>query len=85
MSLLEEAPVQRRPTYEGSEVEHQWVIKVRNDFISGLSVDQSIPGRILGYGTIVVNGEGDESVGFPYIRDPQGLRNTIQSHLAEAA
>ena len=60
-------------------------LEVRNDFISGLSVDQSIPGRILGYGTIVVNGEGDESVGFPYIRDPQGLRNTIQSHLAEAA
>jgi DNA-binding phage protein len=26
VSLLEEVPVQRRSTYEGAEVEHQWVI-----------------------------------------------------------
>lgn len=26
VSLLEEVPVQRRSTYEGSEVRHQWVI-----------------------------------------------------------
>ena len=66
-------------------------VEVKKDSISGLSVDQSIPGRILGYGTvtvigdgIAVSGEGD-GLGFNYVGKPKELRNTVQSHLAETS
>jgi len=58
-------------------------MEFRNEFVSGLSVDQSILGRILNYGTIIVDGEGDDDVGISYVKNPQELRNTVQGHLAE--
>jgi uncharacterized membrane protein YdbT with pleckstrin-like domain len=58
-------------------------LEMRNDFISGVAVDQSILGRILNYGTVEIRGDGADNVGFQYIKDPKDLRNNIQEHLAD--
>lgn len=59
-------------------------LDVRNDSISGVSVDQSIVGRTLGYGTVEIIGKGtDDPIGFDYLKDPQEMRNTIQGYLSE--
>jgi uncharacterized membrane protein YdbT with pleckstrin-like domain len=58
-------------------------LEMRNDFISGVAVDQSILGRILNYGTVEVRGGGFDAVGFHYIKRPKELRNTIQEYLAD--
>lgn len=60
-------------------------IELRNESVSGLSVNQSILGRILGYGTVGVDGEGDDDIGLSYVKDPQNMRNTVQEYLADAA
>lgn len=56
-------------------------LDVRNDFVSGLMVNQSILGRVLNYGTVVVQGGGSD-VGFNYIKEPQKLRNAVQEYLS---
>jgi uncharacterized membrane protein YdbT with pleckstrin-like domain len=57
-------------------------LDVRNAFVTGLTVNQSIFGRILDYGTVVIKGRGGD-VGFKYIKQPQKLRNTVQSYLGD--
>ena len=57
-------------------------LDLRNGFVSGLKVNQSIFGRILNYGTVVVRGDGDD-VGFSYIKEPQKIRNEVQGYLAD--
>ena len=59
-------------------------LDVRKDFVSGLTFNQSILGRIMDYGTVVVRGGGGD-VGFSYIKEPQKFRNTVQGYLAGAA
>ena len=59
-------------------------LDVRNGFVSGLTVNQSILGRVLNYGTVIVRG-GGEDVGFNFIKEPQKLRNEVQGHLATPA
>ncbi len=53
-------------------------------FVSGVIVNQSILGRMLNYGTIVVRGGGN-TVPFPYIQDPLKFRNTVQGQLTGGA
>jgi uncharacterized membrane protein YdbT with pleckstrin-like domain len=55
-------------------------LDVRHGFVSGVTVDQSIAGRMLNYGTVQVRGHGD--VEFDYVKNPLAFRNTVQGHLA---
>ena len=45
--------------------------------VESVDVDQSIMGRILGYGTIEVRGTGGSLEPFPNISDPLGFRSYI--------
>jgi hypothetical protein len=47
--------------------------------IEGLRVNQSILGRIFGYGTVKVEGTGVDSVTTPAIADPVGFVRAIQT------
>jgi Bacterial PH domain len=47
--------------------------------IEGLRVNQSILGRIFGYGTIKIEGTGVDSVTTPAIADPVGFVRAIQT------
>lgn len=42
--------------------------------VEGFSVDQSILGRILNFGTVTVTGTGGMAAPIPYIRDPLAFR-----------
>lgn len=57
-------------------------LEMRNEFLSGVAVSQSIPGRVLNYGEIEVRGEGVDSADFEYVKKPEELRNTVQEYLA---
>ena len=46
--------------------------------VETIGVDQSILGRILGYGTIVVIGTGGTRESFKAIADPLGFRHQVQ-------
>ena len=46
--------------------------------VETIGVDQSILGRILGYGTIVVIGTGGTREPFKAIADPLGFRHQVQ-------
>ncbi len=45
------------------------------------AVDQSIVGRMLGYGTLTITGTGGTDEGFPRISDPLEFRRQIQSQV----
>jgi hypothetical protein len=48
--------------------------------VESFNVHQSIPGRLLGYGTLSVNGTGGVRVVIPNIDNPLGFRrNAIQA------
>ena len=47
--------------------------------IEGVQVDQSIFGRLLGYGTVRIEGTGVDSVTTPAIADPVGFVRAIQT------
>jgi uncharacterized membrane protein YdbT with pleckstrin-like domain len=47
------------------------------DKVASVEVDQSILGRILGYGTIAIMGAGQSIENLRNIADPIGLRNAI--------
>jgi hypothetical protein len=46
-----------------------------------VAVDQSIMGRMLGYGTLTITGTGGTDEGFPRIADPLEFRRQIQSQV----
>jgi len=46
--------------------------------IETINVDQSVLGRLLGYGTVTVTGTGVSAVGFPRIADPLGFKRAIE-------
>ncbi len=49
--------------------------------IEGISVNQGLLGRVLGYGTIVVNGSGGTKEKFPSIREPFEFRKQVQAQV----
>jgi uncharacterized membrane protein YdbT with pleckstrin-like domain len=49
--------------------------------IEAVAVDQSIVGRMLGYGTLTITGTGGTDEGFPRIADPLEFRRQIQSQV----
>jgi membrane protein YdbS with pleckstrin-like domain len=49
--------------------------------VEAISVDQGIPGRVLGYGTIVLTGTGGTEESFPRIAAPLEFRRQIQSQV----
>ncbi|MDD4355643.1 MAG: PH domain-containing protein [Smithellaceae bacterium] len=51
--------------------------------IESINVIQSVPGRILGYGTIVVMGTGSTRDPFVFIRDPLEFRRKFLEFRAE--
>src|SRR5713226_6861409 len=50
--------------------------------VEGIGVDQSILGRILGYGTITVSGVGGTKEAFRTISSPLEFRRQVQASLA---
>jgi len=50
--------------------------------VEGIGVDQSVLGRILGYGTITVSGVGGTKEAFPMITSPLEFRRQVQASLA---
>jgi hypothetical protein len=63
----------------------QGSLDVRNAFVTGVSVEQGLFGRMLNYGTVSVNGNDGSSFGFKYTKDPMNLRNVVQGYLADNA
>jgi len=53
--------------------------------IEGVKVSQSLLGRIFGYGTLKIEGTGDDSVDIPNIDDPVGFRRAIETAKGLAA
>jgi len=47
--------------------------------IEGVRVNQGIWGRLFGYGTLIIEGTGDDSVAIPNIDDPVGFRRAIET------
>jgi len=50
--------------------------------VEGIGVDQSVLGRILGYGTITVSGVGGTKESFRMISNPLEFRRQVQASLA---
>ena len=46
--------------------------------IEGVDVHQTIPGRIFGYGNIVISGTGTQQVGFWKVNNPLEVKKTLQ-------
>ena len=51
--------------------------------ITGCNFDQTILGRILGYGTIIVHGAGGDISPFDVVSDPQGFHKALISVLGK--
>lgn len=51
--------------------------------IENIAVDQDIPGRILGYGTITITGTGGTREGFPRISAPMEFRRQVHAQIVE--
>jgi hypothetical protein len=47
------------------------------DQVESVDVDQSIPGRLLGYGDVTINGVGEGKETIALIGSPLQFRNTI--------
>jgi uncharacterized membrane protein YdbT with pleckstrin-like domain len=50
--------------------------------VEGIGVDQNIPGRIIGYGTIIVTGTGGTKESFKNIVNPLEFRKQVQQSLS---
>ncbi|MDD2763597.1 MAG: PH domain-containing protein [Opitutaceae bacterium] len=49
--------------------------------VEGITVDQSILGRMFNFGTIVVGGTGGSKTPFPKIADPMRFRREVQEQI----
>ncbi len=47
--------------------------------IETVEIDQGVPGRIFGFGTVTVTGRGLSNVVFKTVRDPMGVKRRIES------
>jgi uncharacterized membrane protein YdbT with pleckstrin-like domain len=52
-------------------------IEIHMDKVESVDVDQSVPGRIFGYGTIVIHGTGSSTEPLRMIESPIALRNQV--------
>jgi uncharacterized membrane protein YdbT with pleckstrin-like domain len=59
-------------------------IELSHSKVESLIVDQSIPGRIFGYGTIVVNGTGGGKTPIPNIAQPLAFRRAAMDLMDDA-
>ncbi len=81
------APLVARGTSEFAVTNRRVIIKVglvsrrtvelNLEKVESIGVDQTILGRIFGYGTIVVVGTGGTREPFPSIADPMGFRRAV--------
>lgn len=81
------APLVARATSEFAVTNRRVIIKVglvsrrtvelNLEKVESIGVEQTIPGRILGYGTIVVVGTGGTKEPFRGIGDPMGFRRAV--------
>lgn len=53
--------------------------------VEGISVDQGIFGRMLGFGTIVVGGTGGSKTPFHKIDDPMQFRRVVQEQIEKSS
>ena len=51
----------------------------RREIIEGVRVSQGIWGRLFGYGSLRVEGTGDDHIDIPDIDDPVGFRRAIET------
>jgi uncharacterized membrane protein YdbT with pleckstrin-like domain len=51
--------------------------------VEAIAVDQTIPGRILGFGTITITGTGGTKESFPRISAPMEFRRQVQAQIVE--
>ena len=52
-------------------------VEMHMDKVESVDVDQSVPGRIFGYGTIVIHGTGSSTEPLRMIESPIALRNQV--------
>jgi len=52
--------------------------EINSASVEGVEVQQSVPGRLLGYGTIAVKGTGGGLAPIPNVDDPIGFRNHVR-------
>lgn len=81
------APLVARATSEFAVTNRRVIIKVglvsrrtvelNLEKVESIGVEQTILGRIFGYGTIVVVGTGGTKEPFPRIADPMGFRRAV--------
>ena len=60
------------------------VIEVRNDKIEGVTVNQSILGRMFDYGTIGIRGSGQTEVPIENVSDPLAFRRAVDSAISRS-
>ena len=56
-------------------------IEINLSQIEGLNVDQSLLGRLLNYGNIIVGGTGGKKSPIKYIKEPLDFRRTVNEQL----
>ncbi len=79
--ITEFAVTNRRVIYKKGFI-NRHTVEMNMDKVQSVEVDQSIAGRLLGYGTIHVMGTGSDEgsvIYMPSVGDPIGLRNAITS------
>ncbi len=60
-----------------SGVVRRHCVDVQNGKVEGLTYDQGLIGRMLGYGSIVVRGTGIGAVPIPYIAAPEAFKREV--------
>lgn len=58
-------------------------IELRLEKVESLSINQGIFGRLLNFGSVVVNGTGGTSTPIPSIDSPLDFRRVVNNHLEE--
>lgn len=51
-------------------------LELPHERVEGFTVDQSVVGRVFGYGTITAIGMGGSAVGYPFLRNPISMRRS---------
>jgi uncharacterized membrane protein YdbT with pleckstrin-like domain len=75
-STTEVAVTDRRIIYKRGFIRRH-TIEIHMDKVESVDVDQSVAGRIFGYGTIVVHGTGSSIEPLRQIESPIALRNQV--------
>ena len=60
-------------------------VELNVDKVESVDVDQSLLGRMFGYGEVTIHGVGARWDPIPLISDPLGFRNAITTHTAPVA